>query len=157
VFIYGLNGRLEGLASQSSGSQTALGWGHGSEGVVSLFSMMTAARKSSRGSQSLIVQGAPFLAFMLIGWFGLEQIVRSKRELRAMSSKGIDAVEEMDPVERMRRKYGLDSGSSGAQSRQERKAPVVPSLEEELAKTMSSINIKDFDYKPVPRPKDDEW
>lgn len=118
---------------------------------------MTVRSKSVRGSQSLLIQGAPFLAFMLLGWFGLEQIVRSKRELRAMSSKGIDAVEEMDPVERMRRRYGLDSGGGGAPSRQERKAPMIPSLEEELANTMRTIDIKDFDYKPVPRPKDDEW
>ena len=95
---------------------------------------------------------------MLIGWYGLEQIVRSKRELRSMS-KGLDAVEEMDPVERMRRRYGLDSspGDSHGASRQERKKTLVPSLEEELTKTIKSIDLKDFEYKPVPRPKDDEW
>lgn len=58
-------------------------------------------------------------------------------------------VEEIDPVERMRQRYRL--GDSAASTE-----PRISTLEEELEATMKKINLKDFDYKPVPRPEEDE-
>ncbi len=64
-------------------------------------------------------------------------------------------MEEMDPVERMRQRYRLDGSTAPAQQRRKAAVP-IPSLEEELLKVQRSVNIMDFDYKPVPRTADDE-
>lgn len=64
-----------------------------------------------------------------------------------MASKGLDSVEEMDPVERMRARYGIDGASA-----QQVPQPEIRSLEEELQDTLSKIDLRDFDYRPVPRP-----
>lgn len=61
---------------------------------------------------------------------------------RAQSGvRGYDKVEEYDPMERMKR---LATG------------PAVSSLEEELKHMQTTVNIQDFEYKPVPRTDDDD-
>lgn len=55
------------------------------------------------------------------------------------SVRGYDKVEEYDPMERMKR---LATG------------PAVSSLEQELKHMQETVNIKDFEYKPVPRTDD---
>lgn len=55
--------------------------------------------------------------------------------------RGYDKVEEYDPIERMKR---LATG------------PAVSSLEDELKHMQEHVDIKNFDYKPVPRQPDDE-
>ncbi len=69
------------------------------------------------------------------------------------ATKGIESLEELDPVERMRRRYGI--GEPGTVARAADSAP-ISSLEEELEATLKKIDIKDFDYKPVPRPAEDD-
>eukprot|EP00955_Chlamydomonas_euryale_P037455 350767-Chlamydomonas_euryale.AAC.6 len=66
-----------------------------------------------------------------------------------VATRGVDNVEEMDPLERMRKAYGLNATS------QQREPTRIASIEEELASINSKIDIRDFDYKPVPRPVDD--
>uniref|UniRef100_A0A7S3VLC2 Cytochrome c oxidase assembly protein COX16, mitochondrial n=1 Tax=Dunaliella tertiolecta TaxID=3047 RepID=A0A7S3VLC2_DUNTE len=100
---------------------------------------------------------APFFGFMIAGWYGLSQVVQSKRDVR-IATKGLDTVEEMDPVERMRQRYGLNevSGSELTQARGGRasvSAPQISSIEEELENTLKKVDIKDWDYKAVPREK----
>lgn len=56
------------------------------------------------------------------------------------SVRGYESVEEYDPIERMKR---LAAG------------PAVKSLEEELQDMHSRVDIKNFDYKPVPRTEDE--
>ncbi len=70
------------------------------------------------------------------------------------ATKGLDAVEEMDPVERMRMRYGI--GSEGPGRSAAASPPRISSLEEELEATLNKIDIKNFDYVPVPRPPDEE-
>ena len=55
--------------------------------------------------------------------------------------RGYDAVEEHDPMERLKK---LATG------------PAIKSLEDELKDVHSQVNIHDFDYKPVPRTEDEE-
>jgi hypothetical protein len=93
--------------------------------------------------------------------------------------RGYDKVEEYDPIERLRRLEGASRGgggggpgpgggggpnSSGGASggRAAGGAAAAPgagggmrSLEEELAELTAAVNIRDFDYKPVPRPADE--
>lgn len=68
-------------------------------------------------------------------------------------------------MERMRQRYGLgQGGAEGTGSAVRGQAATasgstttrVSSLEEELEDTLRRVNIKDFDYKPVPRPEDEE-
>ena len=57
----------------------------------------------------------------------------------------------------MRKRYGLNAASEARAAEQRRMASVpIPSIEEELARVNQKINIRDFEYKPVPRPQDDE-
>ena len=70
------------------------------------------------------------------------------------ATRGLDAVDEMDPLEQLRKRHGLDTPAA-TEKRVSRSTP-IPSLEEELRKVQSSINIKDFDYLPVPRSPDEE-
>ena len=58
-------------------------------------------------------------------------------------------MEELDPLERMRRQYGLDRSGAAPQSH-------ITTLEDELERTLKKVDIHNFDYKPVPRPEDDE-
>ncbi len=59
-------------------------------------------------------------------------------------------MEELDPMERMRRRYQLDKGGGPPPRR-------IPTLDEELASHLKVTNIApDFEYKPVPRTEDDE-
>lgn len=129
----------------------------------------------------------PFFGFMLAGWYGLSQVLQSKRDLRVSgrarpdllrhcccvacsvhatllppasprvqnATKGLEPVEELDPVERMRRRYGLGEGGEGAAGGLSASAP-IRSVEEELEATLKQINIKDFDYKPVPRQPEEQ-
>ena len=69
------------------------------------------------------------------------------------ATRGLDPVEELDPLERMRKRYGLDAA---AEQRRLQQSVPIPSLEEELLKTQREVNIKDFDYVPVPRTEDEE-
>ncbi len=126
-------------------------------------------------------QALPLVAFLLAAWYGVSSVVQSKRDLRVSASlccglwrrmngaaaatqratQGLEPIEEMDPVERMRRRYGLtDRGGSSSATGDEqppRKAPPpIPTLEEELNSLRASVDIRDFDYKPVPRPPDDD-
>jgi hypothetical protein len=84
--------------------------------------------------------------------------------------RGYDKVEEYDPIERLRRLEGAgapgrgsDGSGAGGQGRGGGPGPGsagggggLKSLEEELAELTASVNLKDFDYKPVPRRADDE-
>ena len=57
----------------------------------------------------------------------------------------------------MRKRYGLNAAREARAAEQRRIASVpIPSLEEELARVHQKINLRDFEYKPVPRPPDDE-
>ena len=71
------------------------------------------------------------------------------------ATRGLDAVDEMDPLEQLRRRHGLDTASAATEKRVSKSTP-IPSLEDELRKVHNSINIKDFDYLPVPRSPDEE-
>lgn len=68
-----------------------------------------------------------------------------------IATKGLDALEEMDPVERMRQRYGLDSNNQRSLGSQP-----VRSLEDELKTLQETLDINNFDYKPVPRTDDEE-
>lgn len=50
---------------------------------------------------------------------------------------------------RLHRRYGL--GGEGGTAASSAPAPPIPTIEEELEATLRKIDIKDFDYKPVPR------
>lgn len=65
-------------------------------------------------------------------------------------------MEEMDPLERMRRRYGLDAAAAAAAEQRRMHSVPIPSLEEELLRTQRKVNIRDFDYVPVPRTEDEE-
>jgi len=59
-------------------------------------------------------------------------------------------------VERMRQRYGLNDGSNGGISkagggRATTTSPQISSIEEELQSTLQKVDIKDWDYKAVPR------
>ncbi|KXZ56362.1 hypothetical protein GPECTOR_1g320 [Gonium pectorale] len=102
------------------------------------------------------------MLFMIGGWWGLAQLVDSKRQLRG-ASRGLDMVEEMDPLERMRRRYGLEDGGAGSGSsgpgrrgRGQTPQPEIPSLEQELEDIRRKVDIYNFDYKPVPRQAEDD-
>lgn len=61
------------------------------------------------------------------------------------SGRGLQSLEELDPMERMRMRHNL-----------EKPRPVhVSSLEEELQKMEQKVNYKEFEYVPVPRTEDD--
>ena len=62
----------------------------------------------------------------------------------------------MDPLERMRRRYGLDAAATAAAEQRKMQSVPIPSLEEELLKLQLSVNIKDFEYKPVPRIEEED-
>lgn len=51
-------------------------------------------------------------------------------------------MEELDPLERMRRRYNLDQQGQAQVS-----APRISTLEEELEDVKRKVNIYDFDYK----------
>ncbi|KIZ01964.1 hypothetical protein MNEG_5997 [Monoraphidium neglectum] len=116
----------------------------------------------------------PMFGFVLLCWYGLDQLVSSKLKIR-QSVRGYDKVEEYDPIERLRRLEGARGGggsgggggnSSGHGSNDSGSGPgkqpgaaapsALASLEEELAALQASLKIDDFDYKPVPRTVDDE-
>mmetsp|Transcript_838 Transcript_838/g.1892 ORF Transcript_838/g.1892 Transcript_838/m.1892 type:complete len:101 (-) Transcript_838:517-819(-) len=97
-------------------------------------------------NQTVVAYALPFMAFMVFGWYGVAQVVQSKREI-GVATRGLESVEELDPLERMRRRYALDRPEQ----------PQISSLEDELRNMQQTVNIKDFDYKPVPRPADEEW
>lgn len=59
-------------------------------------------------------------------------------------------------MERMRRRFELDAAVKAGGHVPAREPPRIPSLEEELEAIKRKVNIYDFDYKPVPRPADDE-
>mmetsp|Transcript_7306 Transcript_7306/g.18108 ORF Transcript_7306/g.18108 Transcript_7306/m.18108 type:complete len:106 (-) Transcript_7306:1694-2011(-) len=104
---------------------------------------------SARKPTSVAAYALPFIGFMIAGWFGLATVVQSKRDVRN-ATRGIDLMEELDPMERMRRRYGLEGGDTAATSK-----PEISSLEEELEATLKKINLKDFEYMPVPRTDDE--
>jgi len=97
---------------------------------------------------SIVSQGLPFFAFIIASWYGLSSLVQNKRDLGS-ATRGLDSVEEMDPVERMRRRYRISESESKG-------SVPIPSLEDELNSVQKSINIYDFDYKPVPRTEEEE-
>ncbi|GFR41304.1 hypothetical protein Agub_g1980 [Astrephomene gubernaculifera] len=107
----------------------------------------------SKQGMSMLAYAGPFMVFMIAGWWGLAEVVDNKRRLRG-ATQGLDLVEELDPVERMQRRYGIQHGTAGGAKRPA--APVLPSLEEELEAMKRKVDIYDFDYKPVPRPEEDE-
>mmetsp|Transcript_3745 Transcript_3745/g.10576 ORF Transcript_3745/g.10576 Transcript_3745/m.10576 type:complete len:104 (+) Transcript_3745:438-749(+) len=102
---------------------------------------------AKRGA-SIVGTAGPFMLFVLGGWLGIMSLVQKKRDMH-VATRGVDNVEEMDPLERMRKAYGLNATS------QQREPTRIASIEEELASINSKIDIRDFDYKPVPRPVDD--
>ncbi|KAG2442946.1 hypothetical protein HXX76_003022 [Chlamydomonas incerta] len=114
---------------------------------------------------SLLQVGVPFMLFMMGGWYALAHLVDSKRQLQN-ATRGLDMVEELDPMERMRRRYGLKEGQAAASTggggggsaggKRPAAEPVVPSLEAELAATLGKLDIKSWDYVPVPRTDEDE-
>jgi len=75
--------------------------------------------------------------------------------------RGYDKVEEHDPTERMRRmqRSAEQQAAAAAAGRGgEPSAPApgpprkrVPSLEEELARLHTQVDLRDFEYVPVPR------
>ncbi|KAG2455184.1 hypothetical protein HYH02_001000, partial [Chlamydomonas schloesseri] len=102
---------------------------------------------------------------MIGGWYALASLVDSKRQLQN-ATRGLDMVEELDPMERMRRRYNLREGQAGAAAggagggRRGGAAPApaaadVPSLEAELEALSKKLDIKSWDYVPVPRTEDD--
>jgi hypothetical protein len=66
------------------------------------------------------------------------------------AARGLDRVEEMDPLERMRMRYGLDAESV------QKPQVKISSLEEELEELQRTLDIKNFDYVPVPREEGEE-
>ena len=143
------------------------------------------SQRAKKGG-SLAATALPFGIFVLAGWYGLANIVQTKRDLRVgagrngmerglavrcvlsvcrtlrlphlffhiwpqIATKGLDALEEMDPVERMRQRYGLDSNNQRSLGSQP-----VRSLEDELKTLQETLDINNFDYKPVPRTEDEE-
>mmetsp|Transcript_19319 Transcript_19319/g.34894 ORF Transcript_19319/g.34894 Transcript_19319/m.34894 type:complete len:98 (+) Transcript_19319:60-353(+) len=92
---------------------------------------------------NLTLYAFPFMAFVVCGWLGLTQLVQNKREVQS-AFKGLESVEEMDPLEKMRRHYGLDRASHN-----------MTSLEEELESIKNKYDSNSFDYKPIPRDEDE--
>ncbi|GLI66821.1 hypothetical protein VaNZ11_010773 [Volvox africanus] len=114
---------------------------------------------SQRQRMSFAAYSVPFVLFILGGWWGLAQVVDSKRQLQN-ATRGLDLVEELDPLERMRRRYGLQDGAGATGSymaphRQPARRE-LPSLEAELEDIKAKVDIYEFDYKPVPRPTEDQ-
>jgi hypothetical protein len=109
---------------------------------------------------TLLGYAAPFMIFMLGGWWGLAQLIDNKRKLRVRglwlalqlflppagddsassplskstragvkvmlqtvwvvaqlqgATRGLDSVEELDPLEAMHRRYGMEQGQAGSQ------------------------------------------
>jgi hypothetical protein len=104
--------------------------------------------------------------FVVVAWFGLEQLIDSKLRIRA-GVRGHDKLEEYDPLERLRRmatttKATTESdGGEGAKKKRSKstapQAPDVPSLEEELAAMNRKLgDTRKFEYVPVPRTDEEE-
>ncbi|GIL58097.1 hypothetical protein Vafri_12943 [Volvox africanus] len=112
-----------------------------------------------RQRMSFAAYSVPFVLFILGGWWGLAQLVDSKRQLQN-ATRGLDLVEELDPLERMRRRYGLQDGAGATGThmppRRQLAREEPPSLEAELEDIKSRVDIYNFDYKPVPRPTEDQ-
>ncbi|GIL79250.1 hypothetical protein Vretimale_16439 [Volvox reticuliferus] len=112
-----------------------------------------------RQRMSFAAYSVPFILFILGGWWGLAQLVDSKRQLQN-ATRGLDLVEELDPLERMRRRYGLQDGAgaagSGMAPRRQPAREDFPSMEAELEDIKTKVDIYNFDYKPVPRPDEDQ-
>lgn len=53
--------------------------------------------------------------FVVVAWFGLEQLIDSKLRIRA-GVRGHDRLEEIDPLERMRRMAAGTAGGAGTAS-----------------------------------------
>ncbi|GBF97000.1 hypothetical protein Rsub_09797 [Raphidocelis subcapitata] len=122
----------------------------------------------------------PMFGFVVLCWYGLDQLMASKLKIR-QTVRGYDKVEEYDPAEAMRRLErgggGGGDGTGGGSGREggARRAPRAPrgaaeeaaaararaavggakSLEEELEELTRGIDLRTFDYKPVPRTEDD--
>lgn len=94
------------------------------------------------GNQRLLAAFVPFVGFCIAGWYGLMVLVQSKRDLKR-TFHGLDQLEELDPLEKLRRKFKLDEG------------PPISSLEEELEAMYQKVKIDNFEYKSVPRPADE--
>ncbi|KAG1663397.1 hypothetical protein FOA52_011675 [Chlamydomonas sp. UWO 241] len=99
--------------------------------------------RSQKGS-SLLQTAAPFMIFMVAGWFGIMTLQQSKRDIRAVT-RGLDAVEESDPLERMRAAYGIGA------THEKKPAVRVSTIQEELENVKKKIDLSDFEYVPVPR------
>ncbi|KAI8467668.1 MAG: hypothetical protein J3K34DRAFT_523553 [Monoraphidium minutum] len=116
----------------------------------------------------------PMFGFVLVCWYGLDQLMSSKLKIR-QSVRGYDKVEEYDPLERLRRLEGGGGGGKGsgggkggngapaaARGGGSAAAPGgggaggLSSLEEELAAMTRGVDIHNFEYKPVPRSNEDE-
>ncbi|KAG2499242.1 hypothetical protein HYH03_002821 [Edaphochlamys debaryana] len=103
---------------------------------------------------SLMQTAVPFMFFIVGGWWGLSQLVENKNRIRN-ATRGLDMVEELDPLEEMRRKYGLENGGKPV-VRRRREEPKMSSLEEELEQMNKKVDYRNWDYQPVPRPADEE-
>mmetsp|Transcript_4547 Transcript_4547/g.7756 ORF Transcript_4547/g.7756 Transcript_4547/m.7756 type:complete len:109 (+) Transcript_4547:205-531(+) len=102
-------------------------------------------------TSQFLAYSVPFFGFLIVGWYGLASVIQSKRELRG-ASKGIGAVEEMDPMERMRRRYNIGAGAGESAASE----PEMSSLEDELKDTLSKMDLRTFEYKPVPRTAEED-
>eukprot|EP00798_Chlamydomonas_sp_ICE-L_P006499 gene6499-3138_t len=111
----------------------------------------------SKAREQFIGYVAPFAGFMLFCWYGLAQAVENKQHLRnetrglesleEKATSGLESLEELDPMERLQRRFKLD---------EEKAKPKIPSIDEELADHLQrNPNLKEWDYKPVPRTEDD--
>lgn len=120
----------------------------------------------------------PMFGFVVVAWFGLEQLIDSKLRIRA-GVRGHDRLEEHDPLERLRRMaaeapdaagggaaaaargrrrgQNAGEGAEGAAKGAPGSAGGVPSLEEELEAMNRKLgDTRKFDYVPVPRTDEEE-
>jgi hypothetical protein len=122
--------------------------------------------------------------FVVVAWFGLEQLIDSKLRIRA-GVRGHDRLEEHDPLERLRRMAAAtpssDDGGAAAAARRRTtkggggdaaaagparsaaasaaapKLPYVTSLEQEVEEMNRKLgDTRKFEYVPVPRTDEDE-
>lgn len=63
----------------------------------------------------------------------------------------------MERLRRLEGAAGKTGGGSASQPGSSRATPGIKSLDEELEELKQGLDINNFDYKPVPRPADDEW